>query len=253
LDLLLEQVIQITRHAGAAIMEVYDSNEHEVEFKDDDSPLTRADKAANDLIIKELEKISDYPIISEENETRTVNSTKYWLVDPLDGTKEFINKNGEFTVNIALIEYGEPVLGAVYAPAIDELYAGLKNKGAIKQTVKGTQTLQSEFKDEVPVIVVSRSHKDERVTKLLEKIGEHREINMGSSLKLCLVAEGKAMFYPRLAPTYLWDTAAADAIVRAAGGTVKNLEDEPLKYDPNHELKNPFFIASTKNSLLVKL
>lgn len=247
MDKLLEQVIGIAQQAGDAIMEVYHSDEHGVETKEDDSPLTIADKAANDIIVRELEKISKLPIISEENEQREGADT-FWLVDPLDGTKEFIKKNGEFTVNIGLIHNKKPILGVVYAPDKGVTYVG-SEAGAFKYEAGQETKITAHHDEAMPTIVASRSHRDERVDALLENIGEHKIVSMGSSFKLCLVADGTAMLYPRLAPTYLWDTAAADAVVRAAGGRVQNLAGEDLTYDPAKDMKNPFFVVSTKNCI----
>lgn len=247
----LQQVEVIARQAGAAIMEVYDSADFNIELKDDKSPLTKADKLASEIIEVELLKIADYEVISEENNERSGRAERFWLVDPLDGTKEFIKRNGEFTVNIGLIENGRPVLGVVYAPVLDRLYAGVENEGAyVIEASAEPRPIRATFDGSVPVIVTSRSHKDERTQKLLDKIGEYEETSMGSSLKLCLIAEGKAELYPRLAPTYLWDTAAADAVVRSAGGTVKNELGQLLEYYPVKSLKNPYFIVAAENTKL---
>jgi 3'(2'), 5'-bisphosphate nucleotidase len=239
----IDQLKQIAREAGDAIMTVYESDDFSVEHKEDDSPLTRADKLANDIIVSRLKEISSYPIISEENAVRSADGP-FWLVDPLDGTKEFIKQNGEFTVNIALVSEGSPVQGVVYVPAAKVGYTGDTIRGhAMKYDETGEIEIFAHEASSVPTIVTSKSHKDERTERLLEAIGEHREVSMGSSLKLCLVAEGKASLYPRLAPTYLWDTAAADAVVTAAGGAVKDLSGQPLHYDPAIDMKNPYFVA----------
>lgn len=246
----LESIVGIARHAGEAIMEVYESDDFNVELKGDDSPLTRADKEANDIIVAKLEEMSELPIVSEENTVRTVEGP-FWLVDPLDGTKEFIKRNGQFTVNIALIEDAKPVLGVVYAPAIDTLYAGdVKDGVAFREDESGRREIAAKGSSEAPVIVTSKSHKDERTEALLKAIGPHEEKSMGSSLKLCLVADGSATLYPRLAPTYLWDTAAADAVVTAAGGAVKDLDGERLSYDPMREMKNPYFVVEGMNNTI---
>jgi 3'(2'), 5'-bisphosphate nucleotidase len=247
---LLKSVVAIARDAGAAVMDIYENADFDVKTKKDDesdfeSPLTKADLTSNEIIEKALSKISDYPVLSEEGEQDVGEAKRFWLVDPLDGTKEFIKKNGEFTVNIALIEDRKPILGVVYAPAKDLLYAA-DESGAYK-VEKGKKTeISATYKGKIPTVIVSRSHRDERTQEFLDDLGEHKEITMGSSLKLCLVAEGKASLYPRLAPTYTWDTAAADAIVRAAGGSVKNLGGQPLNY-PTKAQKNPFFVVRTKD------
>jgi 3'(2'), 5'-bisphosphate nucleotidase len=247
MDELLKKVVEIAQKAGDKIMEIYESRDFGVETKSDESPLTKADLAANEIITIELKKISDLDIVSEEGNHETSND-KFWLVDPLDGTKEFIKRNGEFTVNIALIEQGKPVLGVVYAPAKKLLYYGSERAGAFKIENNEKVQIKSIYRGEVPTLVVSRSHRDERINELLNIVGDHKEISMGSSLKLCLIAEGKAQIYPRLAPTCLWDTAAADAIVRIAGGTVVDIEGKLLAYEPQNNIKNPFFITVTQNT-----
>lgn len=228
-------------------MEVYDSDDFEVELKSDNSPLTKADKAANQIIVAGLKKISEYPIISEEGEKEASSDGAFWLVDPVDGTKEFVKRNGEFTVNIGLIKNSAPVLGVVLAPAKELLYFGAEGQGAFKQEDDEKPVeIKANFTGDVPVVFASRSHRDENMDKFLEELGEHKEMNMGSSLKICLVADGTAALYPRFAPTMLWDTAAAHAILNAAGGTLKQTAGQPLPYNPA-ELTNPFFIARTTN------
>ena len=235
--------------AGDAILQIY-ARDFEVEFKDDESPLTEADKAAHYIICDALED-TGLPILSEESKTVAYEErkawTKYWLVDPLDGTKEFIKKNGEFTVNIALIENGRPVMGVVYAPVLKTLYVGVVGKGAVRVTgddlsqclekIDGNfPNLGSPFElmpcilpeEGVMKVVASRSHMNaetEAFIAELEKQGRRVElVSSGSSLKLCMVAEGSAEVYPRIAPTMEWDTAAAQAVVEASGGRV-------VKYD----------------------
>lgn len=249
----LKQLQEIALAAGKAILEVYESDDFGVETKNEDgylSPLTRADKTANDIIVEGLQKVSDLPIVSEENTTREV-SGNFWLVDPLDGTKEFVKRNGEFTVNIALVQDNQPLLGVVYAPVLDVYYIGdVSAKSAVKIENGTLASITAQHHAMPPVIVTSRSHKDERTEKLLGGIGEYSERSMGSSLKLCLVAEGAAMLYPRLGPTSLWDTAAADAVVTAAGGAVKQLSGEPLVYEPSKQILNPEFIVEAGNNTI---
>lgn len=246
--ILLAEMTRIARLAGEAIMDVYESDDFDVEVKSDNSPLTRADKAAHDVIARELSKMSEYDIVSEEGDNRSPQTEAFWLVDPLDGTKEFVKRNGEFTVNIALVKAGKPALGVVYAPVTDIYYCGDVAAGQAYKIAGDEKTaIAAQSSGEVPKIVVSRSHKDERTQALLDFIGEHEEVPMGSSLKLCLVAEGAAELYPRLGPTSLWDTAAADAVVTAAGGTVHNEQGDPLEYAPGVNIKNPYFIVATKN------
>ncbi len=246
MDKLLEDCIAIAKKAGEAVLEIYKSDDFGETLKDNNSPLTKADIAADDIIHHGLRQISDYPIVSEESEHDSKGSEVFWLVDPIDGTREFINRNGEFTINIGLVKNGQPVLGVVYTPAKDLLYFGVVGEGAYKETKNKRTAITSHYKGKVPTVVVSRSHKSEKTVNFLKSIGKHKEVNMGSSLKLCLVAEGKATIYPRFVPTCLWDTAAADAIVRAAGGSVLDLKSVPLNYD-TAQIKNPYFIAKVDN------
>ncbi|HEX5797334.1 MAG TPA: 3'(2'),5'-bisphosphate nucleotidase CysQ [Candidatus Saccharimonadales bacterium] len=249
---LLTQVIEITRQAGEAILETYGApEEFEIEDKDDAgyvSPLTKADKASHEVITQELKAISDYPVISEEGSGDYKQEGTFWLVDPLDGTKEFIGRNGEFTVNIGLIKDGEPVLGVVYQPAGNVLYAADED-GAFKITPAGKAGLKPAGKPaEPPRVVVSRNHKGKELEKILAKIGRHTAVDVGSSLKFCLLAEDKAQVYPRFVPTYLWDTAAADAILRRTGGEIRGLDGNLLAYEPDKNIKNPLFIATAKGN-----
>lgn len=244
---LLDQVIGIARKAGLAVMEIYGSDNFRIEMKDDKTPLTAADRAAHEIIETGLERISEWPVVSEEGSHQAGDNDTFWLVDPIDGTKEFINRNGEFTINIALIENGLPVLGVVYAPAKKILYYGAADQ-AYKQPDDGQPTrIIAEHKGRVPTVVVSRSHLNDETEAFLGKLGKHEKINMGSSLKLCLVAEGRAAVYPRFAPTSLWDTAAADAVLRAAGGKMTDTNGSTLEYHPERTILNPYFIASAKD------
>ncbi|SDK61863.1 3'(2'),5'-bisphosphate nucleotidase CysQ [Microbulbifer yueqingensis] len=257
---LLEQVIAICERAGEAILEVYhDSADLEVDTKADDSPVTAADLAAHRVLAPALAALVEgVPVLSEEQEMPSFDERsrwqRYWIVDPLDGTKEFIRRNGEFTVNVALIEDGEPVLGVVYVPVLNITYAGCKGADgniAFKRTATGereirVRSVRARLDAGEPVeLVASRSHGAGAVDALLEriegKLGHTGLKNMGSSLKLCLVAEGAADLYPRLAPTCEWDTAAAQAVVEAAGGTVVDDRFELLRYNRKDSLLNPYF------------
>ena len=245
---LLDQVIQIAREAGRAVIEIYDSEDLEIQNKDDEgyvSPLTQADKASHEVIQAGLTKISDVPVISEEGAQEFAPAGRFWLVDPLDGTKEFISRNGEFTVNIALIENGQPVLGVIYAPLLHTLFAAAEGE-AFKIDEEDNETILQPDPSEkkVPKIVTSRNHKGDRLAEILSRFGAHEETDVGSSLKFCYLAEGKAQAYPRLVPTYLWDTAAADAILRATGGQIRDLNGNQLIYRPEENIKNPLFIAT---------
>lgn len=252
----LSRVIEIAELAGKAIMEVY-ARDFSVETKGDDSPLTEADKKSNAVIIENLQKLyPDIPFISEENKLTDYNERKnwnrFWLIDPLDGTKEFIKKNGEFTVNIALVENGVPVAGVVYVPAKNETYVGIKDAGAFKKS-NGSLTFKrienhTHYSTKQKVIVVgSRSHLSDETLQFVEELkaqGKEVEFNSsGSSLKLCLVAEGKADVYPRFGPTMEWDTAAAHAVALYAGRNVINHQTgQPLTYNKEN-LLNPWFIV----------
>jgi 3'(2'), 5'-bisphosphate nucleotidase len=252
-DINLDHVEAIAIEAGDAIMQVY-KNAIDVSYKDDQSPLTEADLSANRVIVKALQThYPEIPILTEEAVGDFMGPSLegyYWLVDPLDGTKEFIKRNGEFTVNIALIHHGEPVLGVVLAPDKNTLYRGARGQGAFKR--EGQADLKkiqaSPHEDGTPWKVMgSRSHSDTSIDDWLSKLGQHELIPMGSSLKVCLIAEGVAHVYPRLGPTSLWDTAAAHAILKEAGGEIRTLSGEVLSYGNPSEVLNPFFIASCHN------
>ncbi|MCU7921137.1 MAG: 3'(2'),5'-bisphosphate nucleotidase CysQ [Candidatus Thiodiazotropha sp. (ex Dulcina madagascariensis)] len=245
----LDELLQLAHQAGDAILQIYDT-EFEVEEKQDNSPLTAADLAAHQLIVSTLEGLTpEIPVLSEESSTIPYAERqawqRYWLIDPLDGTREFIKRNGEFTVNIALIDNGQPILGVVYAPVLKTIYYGIQGDGAWKQEGDNSpQAIQVVDQRQQPTRVAgSRSHAGDSLLRFLEKIGDHELVSMGSSLKLCLVAEGKADIYPRLGPTSEWDTAAAQAVVEAAGGRVTTLDLQPLRYNTKDSLLNPYFLA----------
>ena len=259
---LAEQVSAIAKRAGDAILEIY-QRDFAVYDKSDSSPLTEADLAAHKIICQGLEGISDLPILSEESASidwaERQNWTSYWLVDPLDGTKEFIKKNGEFTVNIALIEHGKPTLGVVYAPVLDIFYVGVTDSAyTIKQGSKQTIRIADKASASHYNVVGSRSHASPETTAFLDALDKSAElVAMGSSLKLCLVATGQAHFYPRLGPTSEWDTAAAHAVALGAGAMVKafSVADIPvavtapeslpdLVYNQKESLLNPYFLVS---------
>ena len=248
-QLKVEEIVNIAREAGRAILEIYKQENLEFTLKDDVSPLTRADMASHHLIIDALHRLTpDFPVLSEESgaifyEERRKWSA-YWLVDPLDGTKEFLRRNGEFTVNIARIENGCPVLGVVHAPAIEVTYYGEVNKGAHKQVQnrKPVPIQVSDYRTQKLKIVISRLHAVDAVENLLKKINDYECMNMGSSLKFCLIAEGAAHLYPRLGPTMEWDTAAAQCVVECAGGSVTDLDGNVLRYN-KADLLNPGFMV----------
>ncbi len=242
----------IARSAGDAIMAIYDS-ELTVQYKEDQSPLTAADQASHRVIVAGLQqRWPDIPILSEEGAALSYAERKdwrcFWLVDPLDGTKEFIKKNGEFTVNIALIENGRPTIGVVYAPALNRLYSGDRAGGAWVQCGEESPVpiaVRRTVDDDGLTVVMSRSHPSPELEDYLQGIKVKEALPVGSSLKLCVVAEGKADLYPRLGPTMEWDTAAGHAIVEAAGGTVQTPDGDVLLYNKEN-LLNPFFIVSAR-------
>lgn len=248
---LLDQTIGIARKAGEAIMAIYKTDFKQRE-KSDSSPLTEADLAAHHIIINGLKAISDFPCLSEESgeadgigwEQRK-DWDKYWLIDPLDGTKEFINKNDEFTVNIALIENGKAVLGVVYCPPLDRFYFAAQDIGAFRQDAEqapiAINVANAPDKDETWKIVGSRRHGAEALEKFTKQLGEVETVSMGSSLKLCLVAEGAAHLYPRLALTCEWDTGAAQAVVEIAGGQVLTPALKPLLYGQKKRIIKSIF------------
>ncbi len=253
-DISVNDVIRIAEDAGEAIMQIY-IRDFAVEYKDDKSPLTEADKVSNGIIVDGLKYI--YPhihFVSEETKLTDYSIRKnwdsFWLIDPIDGTKEFIKKNGEFTVNIALIEDGFPVVGVVYVPAQKITYVGIKNVGSFKIVKDSVFELHAKehYATKKNVIVVgSRSHMSDETLQFVEELkkqGKEVEfISSGSSLKLCLVAEGYADVYPRFGPTMEWDTAAAHAVALYAGRQVINFETKtPLLYNKEN-LLNPFFIV----------
>jgi len=246
---LLDEVRAIARAAGEAIMRVY-ASDFEVELKADRSPLTAADRAAHDIITTGLDELDEsVPVLSEESNgidlTERRRWRRFWLVDPLDGTKEFIKRNGEFTVNIALVEDTRAVLGVVTAPALDIEYAGIVGIGAFKRATDGSPVpIHVTRPPATPLRVVgSRSHASPALASYVDALGPHVLKPMGSSLKICLVAEGEADIYPRLGPTSEWDTAAAQAILESAGGGMIDVRGQRLVYNAKDDLLNPYFLA----------
>ncbi|RLA42030.1 MAG: 3'(2'),5'-bisphosphate nucleotidase [Gammaproteobacteria bacterium] len=253
----VDEVVALCRRAGEAILEVYARSDLGVEVKADESPLTAADLAAHHILADGLEGLLEgVPVLSEEAAAPPFSERsqwqRYWIIDPLDGTKEFIKRSGEFTVNVALVDNHVPVLGVVHVPVSGVTYTGLSGAGAYK--IEGDQpgqpiavrTMSGRGGADKPVTVVaSRSHGagavDDLLRALAKDLGQTDTCNMGSSLKLCLVAEGSADIYPRLAPTMEWDTAAAQAVVEAAGGQVLNFDLELLRYNEKDALLNPYF------------
>jgi 3'(2'), 5'-bisphosphate nucleotidase len=247
----LNTVVAIAEKAGDAIMEIY-ARDFAVEYKADDSPLTEADTRSNEIICQALAShFPDIPLLSEENKAVAYDERKnweyYWCIDPIDGTKEFIKKNGEFTVNIALIHRDTPVLGVVYAPALGDMYRAKQGEGAFKNGEK-LPLRQNTTPEKNLNVVASKSHLSEETQAFIDELARGteaiRQVSKGSSLKLCMVAEGEADVYPRLAPTMEWDTAAADAVVRESGKMTYQFDNAgaPLVYNKEN-LLNPWFVV----------
>jgi 3'(2'), 5'-bisphosphate nucleotidase len=246
---LIEPIVALAEDAGRAILEVY-STDFEVQSKTDESPLTQADLASHHCIAAGLEKLTpDMPVISEESGLPDFEERgawqRYWLIDPLDGTKEFVNRNGEFTVNIALIDNHRPVFGVVHVPVHKKTYVGCEGVGAeLRDNDAAPQAIRVAASSELPVRVVgSRSHRGASLDAYLQALGDHDMVPMGSSLKFCVVAEGGADIYPRLGPTSEWDTAAAQAVVEQAGGRVVTLDGKPMQYNAKADILNPHFFV----------
>jgi 3'(2'), 5'-bisphosphate nucleotidase len=247
----LYDIIGISKEAGAAISQIYHQPEFQINSKADHSPLTEADRWANDIICRNLiEKYPHIPIISEENKMESYETRKNyemcWMVDPLDGTKEFIQRNGDFTVNIALIKQSEPILGVVYQPVNDNLYYAAKDIGAFSDIGGITTILKTtpfSTREKGLKVVASKSHLNEETAAYINRLDDPQLVTRGSSLKFMLLASGLADIYPRLAPTSEWDTAAAQCILTVAGGVVLQAEDgKPMRYN-KESLLNPSFIA----------
>lgn len=246
---LFEELLSIARQAGEAILAVYEAGETSVQQKADASPLTEADLSAHRVLAERLAMLlPDCPVVSEEDtasQAYRLGSGTYWLIDPLDGTKEFIARNGEFTVNIALIKDGRSVLGVVYAPAMDLCYWGGMGLGAYRRAGKQQTAIQvTSAMDGACRVVASKNHLNAETLSFIKRLGVVSLVQAGSSLKFCRVAEGQADIYPRLAPTCEWDTAAAQAVLEGAGGAVLDLEGLPLRYG-KADMLNPAFIATS--------
>ena len=246
----LPNVVSIARQAGDRILEVY-AGDFAVTAKDDKSPLTAADLAAHHTIVAGLKALTpDLPVLSEESASVPFAERgtwgRYWLVDPLDGTREFVKRNGEFTVNIALIDGDAPVLGVVHVPVTGVTYFASVDAGAFRQDGDDAPRAISTRTPPPtpPVIVGSRSHAGESLAAFLDRLGEHQLVSVGSSLKLCLVAEGAADCYPRFGLTSEWDTAAAQCVAEVAGASVTDLDGNRLRYNRKDSLLNPHFIVS---------
>ncbi|KZN35337.1 3'-5'-bisphosphate nucleotidase [Pseudoalteromonas luteoviolacea CPMOR-2] len=251
---LLEELVELARLAGEEIMQIY-AKDFAVDYKNDNSPVTDADLAANCVITAGLKRLTpEIPILSEESADISWQERqswqRYWLVDPIDGTKEFIKKNGEFTVNIALIEHGNPTMGVVYAPALKTCYLAAKSIGAFRECDEARIELKVTRKSKQGKVKVvgSRSHPSPELEDYLAQFDDVEMVPKGSSLKLCLVAEGEADIYPRLGPTSEWDTGAGHAVAEIAGATVTHIDGSPLKYNQKESFLNPYFVVSRLES-----
>ncbi len=250
IDQNLRAIIEIAEEAGKEIIAVYRERDLGIELKADVSPITRADRVAHQLIVKRLKDLEQgFPVLSEESREVLYQERQswdtYWLVDPLDGTKEFIKRNDEFTVNIALIENGRAGLGVVHAPALGLTYYAVQGRGAfrVKAGGKPERIQVGDYREGRLKIAASRSHAGEALKEFLGKINNYERVSMGSSLKFCLIADGTAHLYIRFGRTMEWDTAAAQCVVEEAGGVVTDLSGTPLRYN-KPDLSNPEFVAT---------
>ncbi len=252
---LAETLYETTLEAGRKIMEIF-AQDFDVNFKDDKSPVTEADQAAEKIILRDLATVApDIPVIAEEQASAgniPDVARKFWLVDPLDGTKEFVRKGTDFTVNIALIEDNQPTFGIVYAPALGRMFVAKDPETAVQMDVREGRFMGKETiitVRDVPgdgiTAVASKSHRDAQTNAFLEKLGVSDIVSTGSSLKFCLVAAGEADIYPRFGPTMEWDTGAGHAVLKAAGGTVSNPDGSPFRYK-KPDFRNGYFIANGK-------
>lgn len=251
---LLPPALNIAQEAGRAVMAIYSATpgaSSQVMQKADGSPLTQADLAAHQVIAQGLAGLTpDIPVVSEEDSASLAHRLprgRFWLVDPLDGTKEFLARNDEFTVNIALVQDGVAVLGVVVAPALGLAYWGAMGLGAFRQSPRGTEAIRVASEQarsgRALRVLTSKSHMNAETQAFLHRLGPHELMQAGSSLKFCRIAEGRADLYPRLGPTCEWDTAAGQAILEAAGGHVSQLDRLPLRYG-KPDVVNPHFIAT---------
>jgi 3'(2'), 5'-bisphosphate nucleotidase len=248
----LPKVIALAEKAAAAVMTIYNSGDFDVQIKSDDSPLTKADLQAHAIISAGLGEFSHFPVLSEEDAdipwSERSQWQTYWLVDPIDGTKEFIRKSDEFTVNIALIDKGLPIMGVVLAPALELLYAAdSEHAFVVRDGVRSTLKAKLPREGESLIIVASKSHRSQELEDYLARIPEHTECRAGSSLKLCYIAEGRAHFCPRLGPMNEWDIGAAHAVLLASGAEIVNIDnDYSLFYNQQESLLTPWYRARVK-------
>ena len=248
LSSILQDVVKIADEASERVLAIYHSD-FKVDYKEDHSPVTAADMASHEIIMRGLRALShDIPVMSEEGAAvpweERQHWHRFWLVDPVDGTRDFTQRTGEFTVNIALIENGEPVMGVVTAPALNEAFWGLKGEGACKRDRTGRiSRIHVAEPKEIKRVVASKNHLNKETLAFIDRLGPHELVQAGSSLKFCRIAEGHADIYPRLGPTNEWDTAAAHAVLAAAGGKVETLDGHPVRYG-KEDMLNPHFVAA---------
>ncbi|MBI51961.1 MAG: 3'(2'),5'-bisphosphate nucleotidase [Chloroflexi bacterium] len=252
---MLREVIKISVEAGEIIIDLYKNSDIDIQLKNDESPLTRADISSNNHIINRIKKLTpEIPILSEESKRFTLQERsrwkEYWLIDPLDGTKEFINRNGEFTVNIALISNNRPTFGVIHIPVSHETYWGHQDYGSyfINSDSEERKISVNKRNRKKIRVTASRSHNNSKLTDFLNNIVDYEILYAGSSLKFCLIARGLADIYPRLSPTSEWDIAAGEAILLNAGGKLLTLSNKEISYNKSIDFINPSFIAS--NNLL---
>lgn len=253
---LINNVVAISEKAGEVILDIYHKPNINIDLKDDQSPLTEADLSSHNLIVNKLGELTpNIPILSEEaSEISFKERSKwdlYWLIDPLDGTKEFVKKNGEFTVNIALIENNIPIFGVIYVPVTKEKYWGSNKFGSFYASRnRNVEKLNvSKKSDKKLRIVTSRSHINDDLESLLNQIEDYELVSKGSSLKFCLIASGDADIYPRFGLTSEWDTAAGEAIVKFAGGHIVTIDNSVMKYNSKISLLNPYFIVASNKEV----
>jgi 3'(2'), 5'-bisphosphate nucleotidase len=248
-NLLLEPAVQLAKQAGVEILKIYQQPELAIKTKDDKTPVTAADLLAHNIIIQGLKHLTpELPILSEESAsipfTERQHWQRYWLIDPLDGTKEFIEHLDDFTINIALIENHKPVLGVVHAPALGQCYFACVSQGAFKQTAEQSITpIKASSLQNSARVATSRRHGLHELQAFLQKLTNYTVLSRGSALKFALLAEGLADVYPRLSPTSEWDTAAGQCVVEQAGGAVIDCAGKPLRYNTKESLLNPAFLA----------
>tara|TARA_B100001758_G_C18415598_1_gene619307 strand:- start:4283 stop:5089 length:807 start_codon:yes stop_codon:yes gene_type:complete len=255
---IIADLTNIIEEAGRSIIHIYENYDSNYITKEDNSPLTKADTISNKIIMDGLRSLTpSLPILSEEEASipLSVRSkwNQFWLIDPLDGTKEFIKKNGEFTVNIALIANNQPIFGLIYVPVTKELYYGSDETGSyrIKDSNAERIRVRKSSSNDIKV-VTSRSHSSDEVLSFIRKIKHASTISIGSSLKFCLIASGKADIYPRFGPTSEWDTAAGEAILKFAGGETLTMNNTPISYNQKESTINPSFIAASSKELSMK-